>query len=100
GHVARDDAAGADDRIVANRDARQDDGSAADPDVVADSHRLPVLQPLAADGRIARMIRRVDLDAWSDLAQRADLDAGHVEQDAVVVEERAAARVDVESIVA
>src|SRR5919204_5010558 len=43
GEVARHDRAGADDGVVADRDARAHDRAAAEPDVVPDRDRLPIL---------------------------------------------------------
>ena len=46
------------------------------------------------------MVGGVDLDGWADLGVVADLDGGDVEQDAVEVEEDAAAESDVVAVVA
>src|SRR6185436_18681296 len=46
--IACDDAAGANNGAVADRDPGQDDGAAADPDVAADPHRATEFEALTA----------------------------------------------------
>src|SRR6187401_289981 len=94
GHVARDDAAGADDGARADADAGADDGAAADPDVVADGDRLAGLQR-AALRVIEGMQRRVDLHRRADETEVADLHGADVEDHAVEVEVDATAERDV-----
>lgn len=68
----------ADDSVVADRDARQQDRAAADPDVAADADRLAALVARSAQGRIARVVGGQHLHAGADLAGVAHLDADHV----------------------
>src|SRR5207248_10354731 len=85
--IASHHASGADDRIVAYCDARQNDGAASDPYIAADANRTSPFQPLAALCSIARMVGAVDLDRRSDLRAVTDTDLRDVEHDAVVIEE-------------
>ena len=98
--VVGDYGAGSNDSVVADSDAGQEDGSAADPDVAADADGLAGFEVGAAGLGIAGMVGGVDLDGWADLGAVADLDGVDVEQDAVEVEEDAAAEVDVVAVVA
>jgi len=99
-HVMRHDASGADNRVVADGDAREDDGAAADPDVTPDPDGSAAFEPLAPLRQIARMIGRVDLDGWTDLRPIPDGDLDHIEDHAIEVEERVRPQANVEAIVA
>ena len=99
-HVPGDDAAGADDRAVADGDARKDDGGGADPGVAADAHRLGELEAGVAQRLLARMVGGDELNARPDLRLVADDDLADVEDDAVEVEEGAGAEADVVAVVA
>src|SRR6185369_7247235 len=93
--IPRHHAAGADQRAVADRDAGQEDGAAADPDVAADSHRAAELQAGFSRIGVARVVGRVDLHGGPDLGAVADDDLDDVENDAIEVEEDAVAEADV-----
>src|SRR5690606_943812 len=67
-HIAGQHTAGPDDGVIAHHHARQDDRAAADPDILADHHRLAVFQSRPALPRIAWMIRGIDLHGGADLA--------------------------------
>jgi hypothetical protein len=64
--IPRDDAAGANNGIIPDADAGQDDRPASNPDVLADPHRLAGFQTLAAQDRSARVVRREDLHERAD----------------------------------
>src|SRR4051812_36520947 len=98
-HVARDDAAGADHGAVADAHARQDDRAAADPHVGPDVDRLAEFLA-AAQLRVERVHRRIDLHRRPEQRKAADTHAAHVEDDAVEVEEDALAKLDVCAVVA
>ena len=99
-HVPRHDGAGTDDRVVAHRHARQDQGGPADPDVGADRDRATELEAGPARLGIARVVRGEDLDARPDLRARTDRHRDHVEDHAAEVEERLRAERDVVAVVA
>lgn len=67
-HIVGDHAAGAHDTAVADDEARQDDGPAADPYVITDPNRCAGFPPLGALGRIQRMRGGEDLHARPELA--------------------------------
>ncbi len=72
GHVAGDDGARTDDRIVAHRDAGQNQRTAADPDIRPDRDGTAGFDPRPPLGRIAGMVRGQELHAGADLGHRAD----------------------------
>src|SRR5215475_6089376 len=67
GDVPGHHAACADHRAVADGDAGQDDGTAADPDIAAYAHRAAEFEPRAPRVGIARMIRGINLHGGADL---------------------------------
>ena len=100
GRSWRDDAAGADDAAVADRDPGKHDRAAADPDAVADADRPGVFEPGGAGRAIERVGRRVELHRRPHLQIVADLDRRAVEKDAVVVDEGLAPDADLVAIIA
>src|SRR4051794_23144473 len=72
--VAGNDAAGADHNAVADRDPRQHDRPATDPDTVADADRARIFKPGGAARAIQRMRRRVELHRGRHLEIVADVD--------------------------
>jgi hypothetical protein len=85
--------------IIANRDAREDDRSAPDPDVAANAHRPSELQTSSPLLGIMGMVGSVDLHRWPDLRSFTNRHFHHVEDDAVEVEEGVGSHLDVEAIV-
>jgi hypothetical protein len=67
----RHDASGADNRVVADGDAREDDGAATDPDVTPDPDGSAAFEPLAPLCQIARMIGRSVSGANATLSSRS-----------------------------
>src|SRR5437773_4775340 len=59
--IPRHHAAGPDHRTVADGDAGQDDGPAADPDIAADAHWPSKFQSLASRLRVPGMVGGIDL---------------------------------------
>jgi hypothetical protein len=55
-HIAGHNAAGTNQRVVADTDAGQDDRAAADPDIAADPNGAAELQTGGAHRRVARMM--------------------------------------------
>ncbi len=88
-HIARNDAPGPDHSIVADRHARQDDGTGANPDVAANADGASELQAGRTFGRVTGMIGCEDLHAWTDLDPVADDDLNDVEDHAVEVQKGA-----------
>jgi len=87
-------------RAVADRHARGEHGATADPDVVADGHRLGALAAGRALLGIDRMRRRVDVNARPEQTSIAERDRVAVEEHAAVVREEAVADRDVVAVVA
>ncbi len=99
-HVAGDDRPGADNSLIPDRHAGQNDRSAADPDIPADAHGTPKLQPGAAPCGIAWMIGGINLNGRPDLRAIADGDVRDVKDHTVEVQESARADANVEPVIA
>ena len=99
-HVARDHAAGGDHAAVADGDAGQHDGAAADPHIVADADGSRQFQPRPAGLRVQRMQRGVELRRRRHLQVVADLDGRAIQEHAVIIDEGALPEADVRPIVA
>src|SRR5918998_1516049 len=100
GDVSRHHAARADDGVVANGDAGQEDRAAADPDVAADPDGPAALEALAPERGIAGMVGGEHLHGRPDLAAVTDRDLDHIEEDAAEAHEHAASEADVGAVVA
>src|SRR5690606_34531747 len=98
--VFRHHGARADDGAVADAHARQDDGTAAGPDVVADVHGLGRLEARTAGRGLQRVGGRVDVHARAEQHVAADVHFRGVENHAVKVEKHSVAQVDVGAVVA
>ena len=77
--MSRDDGAGANDAVIADRHAGADDHAAAEPDVVTDGDRLGRFQLVASRLRLDWVGRGQQLDVGAELAIGADRDGGDVE---------------------
>lgn len=73
-HVTRDHAPGSDDRVIAHRDARQQNGAAPDPHVAPDSDRAAELEPGLAFRSNTRVVCGQDLHVGPDLRLVPDVD--------------------------
>lgn len=100
GHIPRDNRAGSDHRVAANRDTRIDDGMASDPDMVSDVHRAGGFEPRRPFRRIEGMSGGEDGDPRPDEAVVADSYLRAVQDDQVVVRIKMIADVDIVSVVA
>jgi hypothetical protein len=98
--IARHYRACADDGVVADRYSRADDDAAAKPDVVAKRDRAAGFPTPPPRIRIDRMRRREKLHLCRELAGGADPNRNYVQQDPVVVHERARAERDVVAVIA
>jgi len=99
-HVTGDHAARADQRIITDGNARQDDRSRSDPDVAPDPDRATKLQAGGSPHRVARMVGRQDLHARPDLRAVADGDLHDIEVHAVEIREHPSTEANVEAVVA
>src|SRR5438270_655770 len=99
-HITGDHAAGADQRIIANGNARQDDRSRSDPNVAPDADRPAKLQAGGSPRRVARMVGRKDLHPRPDLRAVSDGDLHDIEDHAVEVQKHASTEANVEAEVA
>lgn len=100
GYWFRDYTSGSDYGVFSDGYSRQDCGSAADPDVVADGDgEAELLEGFAISG-VGRVGGGVDLDVGTELNVVADFDTVHVEHDAAVVCVEGFACVDVVAVVA
>ena len=86
--VARHDGSGADDRTVADGDARADDHPSAQPAVVADGDRTARFESSAALCRVERMQGGEQLHFGPYERVAADADRRQVEEHAVEIDER------------
>ena len=86
--VARHDGSGADDRTVADGDARADDHPSAQPAVVADGDRTARFESCAALCRVERMQGGEQLHFGPYERVAADADRRQVEEHAVEIDER------------
>src|SRR5690349_14784923 len=98
-NVACNDAPSADDRIIADRDARQDDRASADPHVSPDFDSSAELEAASSPLRVARVVGGIDLHGGTDLRCVADADVDHIENDAVEVQKYSRAEADVETVI-
>ena len=87
-NIPGDDAAGADHAVRPDRHARQDDDAGADPDIVADIHRVRVLQPGQALLHVHGVFLGDDADIRSDEYMAADGDLPAVHKLAVDIQEK------------
>ena len=92
GHVTCYDAPAADDGVIPDGDARQDEGAAPDLDVAANADRAAKLKHRSTLRRVARMIRGENLHTRPDLGQVADGHLDDVKNDATEIEEYALAK--------
>src|SRR5438093_507370 len=99
-HVARDDAAGADDAAIADRYVWQHDRPAAEPDGVADADRTGCFPPGDTQSAVERVGPGIKLHRRAHLQIVADLDQGAIEKDTVVVDEGVLADADVVPVIA
>src|SRR6516225_1859959 len=99
-HITSDHAACADQRIITDGHARQDDGACSDPGVAPNADRAAKLQPGGAPRRVAWMVGRQDLHPRPDLRAVADGDLHNIEDHAVEVQEHASTEANVETVVA
>ena len=93
-------AACTDQRVIANAYARQDQGTCAYPDVLANGHRAAELKPAASYCGITRMVGSEDLHAGRDLGVRTDAYRDDIQDHAVEIEEYAFAKSDIEPVIA
>ena len=98
-NVPIDDAAGADDAVVTDGHARQDDTVSADPNVAAHSNRIGIFEPLVALLIVDRVTGGIKSAVGSDEYIVAEGDFRSVEDDTVVVDIEVVARLDVIAIV-
>src|SRR5690606_30497102 len=99
-HVTRHHAPGADQHIIANGHARQDDRPTTNPDVAPDADRPTELQARLALCRLARMIRGEYLHTGADLGPVTDGHRDHIQDHAIEIEEYALAQADIEAVIA
>jgi hypothetical protein len=97
--IPRDHAASSHDGIITNRDAREDDRSASDPDMAANADRPSELQPSPPLLGIRGMIGSVDLHRWPDLRSFTNPHFHHIKDDTVEVEKGVSSEPDVEAII-
>lgn len=98
--VARDYAARANDRMIANGHAREDDRATANPYVLSNADRSPELQPRLPLLGVIRMIGGIDLHSRPNCGPIADRHLCHVEDDAVEVHIGVGSDTDVEAVIA
>lgn len=99
-NISRDDAASAHDRMIANRHARENDCSTANPGVAANADRSSELQPDLPLLGIMWMIGRIDLHSRPNCSSFANRDLCHVKDDAVEIDVNMGSEPDVEAVVA
>ena len=99
-YITSDDAARANHGTVPHSNARQDDGSSADPYVSPDLNWTAELQAQGALAWVPRMIGGQDPDVGPDLRPIAYRHTHNIQKDATEVEEHARSEPDVVSIVA
>lgn len=85
GYITGDCATGADQRGVANRDARQDDRPAPDPDVAPNADWTAEFKARGPRRRVPWVVGRKDLYPRVDLRAVADRDLHDIEDHAVEV---------------
>ena len=100
GNVACDDGPGADNRAVADPDARADDHPSAQPAVVADGDWAARFEACTALRRVERMQGREQLHFGADQRVTADADRSQVEERAAEVDERMFADRDIIPVIA
>lgn len=100
GNVARNDAAGTDDRAVADRDSGTEDRTAADPAVVADTDGDTPFDACSPFGGVERMVGREQLHAGADLAATTQSDRSQIEADATEIDEGSFASMEVVAVIA
>src|SRR6516162_3454381 len=100
GHITGDHAARADQRIITDGNAWQDDRSRSNPDVAADADWAAKLQARGSPRRVARMIGRQDLHSRPDLRAVSDGDLHDIENHTVEVQKYAGAEANIEAVVA
>ena len=99
-NVASDHTTRADQRIVANSHARQDNCAASDPDATPDADRATKFQPAGPLSRIAWVIGGEDLNPWPDLRLVTNSDLYDIEDHAVEVQEHTRTETNIEAVVA
>ena len=99
-HVAGDNCPGTNNSVIPDRHAGQNDRSAADPDIPADAHATPKLQPGAALCGIAWMVGGINLNGRPNLSAIADGDFRNVKDHTVEIQESACANANVEPVIA
>ena len=93
-------AARANDAVVTNADAGQDNNIAAEPDVVADGNRRGVLPGLVTQGGVQRVIDGVEGDVGGKEDVVADGDGAAVQDGVAAVGVEVAAKADALAVVA
>ena len=81
--------------IVPDGDARQNDGTPANPTLSANAHRAAVFPTAFTDSRITRMVGGVDLHSRANVSPIANVHGANIQNAAIVVEETALADVGV-----
>lgn len=99
-HVFDDNGTRSDNGIVADRDARIDDGTPANPYIIADAHRLAAFDTGEPLLDIERMSRCIDVDARAHQAIVANANVADVEEHAIEIGEEIVADVDIIAVVA
>lgn len=100
GHIAGNHASRTDHRIISNRNARENNGTATNPDVASDGDGTSEFSTSGAQDRVSRMVRRVYLHSRANLRSGTDGNRGNIKNHAIEVEEYSGAEPNVITIVA